>query len=86
MYKFALANDLCSKNYSQTVDISQYSDRNPDAIERKPFSKDEIEVLWSKVDASEYVAVVLMLIYSGCRISELLDLKKRKCQSFRTVV
>lgn len=76
MYKFALANDLCSKNYSQTVDISQYSDRNPDAIERKPFSKDEIEVLWSKVDASEYVAVVLMLIYSGCRISELLDLKK----------
>lgn len=76
MYKFALENDICSKDYSQYVDIAQYKDQNPNAYNRKPFSSAEIETVWKWKDANEYVSVILMLIYSGCRISELLDLKK----------
>ena len=76
MYKFALENDICSKDYSQYVDIIQYKDRNPNAYNRKPFSSAEIETVWKWKNTNEYISVILMLIYCGCRIGELLDLKK----------
>ena len=76
MYKFALENDICSKDYSQYVDIIQYKDQNPNAYNRKPFSSAEIETVWKWKDTNEYISVILMLIYCGCRIGELLDLKK----------
>lgn len=76
LYKFALENDIVSKDYSQYVDINQYRDRNPNKYDRKPFTKKEIDTVWKWKDSNEYVSVILMLIYSGCRISELLDLKK----------
>lgn len=76
MYKFALENDICSKDYSQYVDIAQYKDQNPNAYNRKPFSSTEIETVWKWKDTNEYISVILMLIYCGCRIGELLDLKK----------
>lgn len=76
MYKFAIENDLCGKDYARTVDIGQYSDRNPDAIARKPFNAEEIETLWKWKDTNEYFTIILMLIFTGCRISELLNLKK----------
>ena len=43
---------------------------------RKPFSQKEIEQLWLSVDSNDYIKLVLILIYSGVRISELLNLKK----------
>lgn len=76
MYKYAMQNDIVAKDYSQYVDIIQYRDRNPNKYDRKPFTAAEIATVWKWKDANEYVAVLLMLIYSGCRISELLDLKK----------
>ncbi len=76
LFKYALQNDICSKDYAKFIDISQYKDKNPNAIERKPFTKEEIQTLWSKADSNEYISVVLMLIYSGVRVGELLDLKK----------
>ncbi|MCM1235433.1 MAG: site-specific integrase [Ruminococcus flavefaciens] len=76
MYKFALENDICSKDYSQYIDIIQYKDRNPNKYDRQPFSSAEIETVWKWNDTNEYISVILMLIYCGCRISELLDLKK----------
>lgn len=76
LYKYALQNDICSKDYAQYVDIIQYKDKNPNAYNRKPFSKQEIDTVWNWKDTNEYVYIVLMLIYSGCRIGELLDLKK----------
>lgn len=76
MYKFAMENDICSKDYAQYVDINQYKERNPNAFNRKPFTTKEVETVWKWKDTSEYITVILMLIYTGCRISELLDLKK----------
>lgn len=75
MYKFALENDIVGKDYSQFVDIAQYKDKNPNTISRSPFSVEEIEKVWTYKN-NEYCSVVLMLLYSGCRVSELLDLKK----------
>lgn len=76
LYKYAMQNDICSKDYAQYVDINQYKDRNPNKYDRQPFSKDEITTVWNWKDSSEYFTVILMLIYTGVRISELLDLKK----------
>ncbi|MBO4998169.1 MAG: site-specific integrase [Lachnospira sp.] len=76
MYKFALENDICLKDYSQYVNVTQYKDRNPNAYNRKPFDFAEIETSWKWKDTNEYISVILILIYTGCRIGELLDLKK----------
>ena len=46
------------------------------AYNREPFSKTEVAKLWDVKDSNIYYTVILMLIYTGCRIGELLDLKK----------
>ena len=75
LYDFALKNDICNKNYSTFVDIVQYKDRNPNKYDRNKFEKDEIELIWKQKD-DKYYQIILMLLYNGVRISELLDLKK----------
>lgn len=76
LFKYAMENDICTKDYSQYTDIQQYKSKNPRSFKRQPFKQTEIAILWQLLGKSSYVSVVLMLIYSGCRISELLDLKK----------
>ena len=75
LYDYALKNDICNKDYSSFVDVAQYKDRNPNKYDRNKFEKDEIERIWEQKD-DKYYQIVLMLLYNGVRISELLDLKK----------
>ena len=75
VYKWAIKYDVCEKDYSKYVDILKYKHRNPNKINREPFSKEEIDTLWSLSD-DQYYQIILMLIYTGVRISELLNLKK----------
>ena len=75
MYQYAMRHELCQKDYSKYVDITQYKDRNPNSIDRVPFTDAEISTLWER-SADPYVQVVLMLLYSGVRVMELLDLRK----------
>lgn len=77
LYKFAMQNDLCSKDYSQYVDIKQYKDRNPNKCDRKPFSRDEIEILWNSAPSDEYLQFPLILIYTGLRVGEFWNLKAK---------
>ena len=74
MYRFAMENDICSKDYSQFVDIVKH--KNSTEEKHKPFTDEEINLLWAKVKNNDYLQIVLMLIYSGVRVSELLNLKK----------
>ncbi len=76
MYEYAMKYELCSKDYSQYVDILKFKDKNPNKTDRSPFSKEEIDVLWLQ-QVNLYAQIVLMLIYSGVRVSELLDLKRQ---------
>ena len=68
--------ELCSKDYSQYVNILKFKDKNPNKTDRAPFTEKEINALWMQTD-NIYVQIVLMLIYSGVRVSELLDLKRK---------
>lgn len=75
MYEYAMKYEFCNKDYSQYVDILKYKNRNPNRTDRSPFSNEEIEALWMQKN-NQYAQIVLMLIYSGVRVSELLDLKR----------
>lgn len=75
LFKYAMENDICQKDYSQYVDIVKHKDKsNKDT--HIPFTESEITVVWENVERNEYLQIVLMLLYSGVRVTELLDLKK----------
>ncbi len=75
LYEYALKNDVCNKNYAEFVDIAKFRDRNPNKRDRNKFSKEEVARFWELKD-DKYYQIVLMLIYTGLRISEMLDLLK----------
>ena len=75
MYDYAMKYELCSKDYSQYVNIQKFKNKNPNKMDRTPFTEGEIQALWMQKD-DIYAQIVLMLIYSGVRVSELLDLKR----------
>lgn len=76
LFEYAVIHGIIPKerNIVEYLDISKAG--NPNALNREPFSKKEIDRLWEVVNANEYISVVLILIYSGLRIGELLTLKK----------
>ena len=71
LFKFAVSNDICDKNYAQYVDVGKREGK----INRKPFTQEEIDKIFKYVDKLEYLDTVLIMIYSGLRIGELLDIK-----------
>lgn len=70
LYKYAIENDITDKNYAQFVDAGQETT----SIERKPFTREEIETLWKNIDVP-YVDSILIMIYSGMRVGEMLEMK-----------
>ena len=71
LFSFAIKNDIVEKKYSQFVDVGQ----NEGKVNRKPFTKEEIKKLFDNVDKLEWTDTVLIMIFSGLRVGELLDLK-----------
>lgn len=75
LYAYAIKNNLCSVDYAKYVDLSKYKDKNPNQEDRQPFTKEQIDLLW-KNSKDPYYQMILILIYTGVRINELLNLKK----------
>lgn len=71
MFKYALEYDIVEKDYSQFIKITKEEDDQ----EGIPFSKEEIKALWKNVDSVPDCDTVLILIYTGWRISEFLGMK-----------
>lgn len=71
MFKFAMKNDIVDKDYSQYVDVGQREGK----INRTPFTQEEIQKLFNNVDKLEFVDTILIMIFSGLRVGELLDIK-----------
>lgn len=74
LYEYSMKYEYVSKNYAKYVDISNAPvERN----EHAPFTRKEVDTLWKQAkDGNIYHFLPLMLIYSGLRINEMLDLKK----------
>lgn len=75
LFKYAMQNDLVDRDYSKFIDLSRFQPE-PDEDE-EPIHTDisaaEISELWDHAE-EEIAASILMLIYSGLRISEFLAL------------
>lgn len=85
IYKFALENDICEKNYAAFVTAESDRKRN----EKVPFNREEIQTLWNNLDwvcnpdkphttlGMPNIDMVLIHIYTGVRPAELFNLKKQ---------
>lgn len=71
MFSYAIKNDLLPPDRANMVRYVE--NHNITRMEHNIFSNEEIEHLWT----DEKYAMILILIYSGVRISELLDLKTK---------
>jgi len=74
MYAYARKRDVVEKDYSEFVKVP--ADNKPSS--KKPFTDDEIEILWDNVDKYELADATLIMIYTGLRVSELLTTVDKK--------
>lgn len=77
MWDYAVIHEIVTpdkRDMIRYLDISKPG--NPNQRNRQPFTHDEIDLVWKMKDANTYISVVLIMIYTGVRIGELLDLKK----------
>lgn len=72
LYEWCIAHDCIKKNYAKLTKINVKCE----TATRERFSSDEIQKLWNNLSQNENIALILILIYSGVRINELLELKK----------
>ena len=78
LFEYAMKNDIISKDYSDFVDIG----KNKEESTRKPFSIPEIKLLWKHTSNIDFIDTVLIMIYSGLRIGELLEIKTENVNLF----
>ncbi len=71
MYSYALKHEIVEKDYSQLVTV-EFAESEGGA--HVPFSEDEVKALWDRQDEPD-VFVVLIMIYTGVRMSEFLTLE-----------
>lgn len=68
LYSYALENDVKVTNYSQFVKLKADTPKV-----KKIFTHEEVQALWSK--SGNMVDIALILLYTGMRIGELIDMK-----------
>lgn len=74
VFDYAEKNDIVSKNYAKFIEIEE----SDPTYERTVFTLDEINKL-HKLDNSCYTQIILILLYSGMRVNELLLMKRECC-------
>lgn len=72
VFEYAFSNDIVAKNYARGLEIQEKVEKTG-AI----FTQDQIKTLWEHKD-NQTVQYILVLIYTGLRISELLEIHKDK--------
>lgn len=75
MFVWAIKNDIVTRDYSLNLDCGN----RPQKTDRTRFYTDEIKKLWQHSRDNEGIQIILILIYSGLRISEFLNLLKENC-------
>ena len=71
LYKYALADDIVDRNYAEMVELPSEEKKV-----KEIFTDIEIKIMESKVDEIEWMDTILIFIYTGMRITELLTLTK----------
>ena len=69
LFDYAIQNDIVNKNYAEFLVLPKQ-----ESSEKEVFTDLEIEKIYQAADCVEYADIILMLIYTGFRISEFLEL------------
>lgn len=69
-YKYAMRYDYVNKNLADFINV-----KTEKAAEKTPFTVEEVNHLWKYLYTQRFDDVPLILLYSGLRISELLELR-----------
>lgn len=70
MYKYALEYDIVTKNYAAFTKITKEDDDKHGV----PFTENDIRKIWHHVETVPFADTILIYIYSGFRVSELLTM------------
>lgn len=70
LFDYAIKNDIVQKNPAKYLDIGEKVEPTG-AI----FTDEEIKTLWKHADTNQHAKTLLILIYTGMRVGELLDLR-----------
>lgn len=70
IFSYAVKNDIIDKNIIEFVELRKHQPK----LQRRIFTDEEIQILWDNINIP-FVDTVLILIYTGLRIGELLNLK-----------
>lgn len=77
MWDYAVVHEIVTPDKRELIrhlDITKPG--NPNKMNRRPFTHDELDLLWKMKDSNIYMTVILIMVYTGVRVGELLDLKK----------
>ena len=70
-YKYAMKHQYVKQNLADYLETDAVKERRP----KTPFTSDEIKTLWSEIGTQPNDDIPLLLLYTGCRISELLNVE-----------
>ena len=74
LYEYCIERDFLQKDYSQNV---RHSVKATHDKQKTPFADDEIKRIWKLYPEEESYGIVLILLYTGVRIGELLNLRSK---------
>ena len=80
MYEYAIKRKYVDTNVANLCDWD-YTETKEKI--HKPFTEDEIAMLWKKKDIL-YVDIILIMIYTGLRASEFLNIENKNINFVRT--
>lgn len=72
LFKIAIEQDIVAKNYADFVKVNGKETAKKSKI---PFTKNQIKLLWENLGKINGLDLFLIMIYTGVRPSELLDIK-----------
>lgn len=75
MYRYALAHEICNKDYASLMFASGNPIKKNTQKEAVPFSQEEILLLWDNINIIPFADMIIIGIYSGWRPQELATLK-----------
>lgn len=71
VFRYCMENDIISKDYSEFLKVT--SDKETE--QKAPFTQEEVNILWDNLE-NDIAKAMLIMIYTGMRIGELLALTK----------
>lgn len=71
LFRLAMERDIVHKDYAQFVALRSADDA---VVSRKPFTKEQIATLWENQERLPGVDLILIMVYTGVRPSELLSI------------